>query len=574
MIIAGLRSGAQTEGADFNVPPPPPLPTSIAPAPAERTESQTEPLRTDIDFLIRSATPNFDSLAAPVSSDEEFVRRIYLDLAGTIPTAEQTKSFLKDRSPSKREILVDRLLGSPQHAFRMQYVFDEMLMERRVGTDVPAADWQTWLRESFRNNKPWDQLVTEILSADGADEKLRPAAKFYLDRKFDIDMVTRDMGRVFLGVDLECAQCHDHPDIDDYLQRHYYGLSAFLKRSYLFTDAKSKKKMLGEKAEGDVKFTSVFTSEEGKTDPRVMNLPGIPDPEPAKELYIAKPASKVRGIPSYSRRMQLAKAMIAEENVDFRINIVNRLWALMMGRGLVEPLDIRHSENAPSHPKVLRLLANDFLTHRYDIRWLIRELALTDTYQRSSIASVNATQTAKAADAFARGLLKPLSPEQLAWSSVVATEFTSVTMNAQETAIKKAEPETAAAKIKDPLWREQTLRKALKSELDVVVTRFAGQGGQKTSFEATADQALFLINGPNVQKWLKPQDGALTARLQKLDSPAELAEELYVAVLSRPPTDDETTNVANYLQSLSDRPTAIREMTWALLSSAEFRFNH
>ena len=246
MIIAGLRSGAQTEGADFNVPPPPPLPTSIAPAPAERTESQTEPLRTDIDFLIRSATPNFDSLAAPVSSDEEFVRRIYLDLAGTIPTAEQTKSFLKDRSPSKREILVDRLLGSPQHAFRMQYVFDEMLMERRVGTDVPAADWQTWLRESFRNNKPWDQLVTEILSADGADEKLRPAAKFYLDRKFDIDMVTRDMGRVFLGVDLECAQCHDHPDIDDYLQRHYYGLSAFLKRSYLFTDAKSKKKMLGE----------------------------------------------------------------------------------------------------------------------------------------------------------------------------------------------------------------------------------------------------------------------------------------------------------------------------------------
>jgi len=282
----------------------------------------------------------------------------------------------------------------------------------------------------------------------------------------------------------------------------------------------------------------------------------------------------VRGIPAYSRRMQLAKAMIVEENVDFRINIVNRLWALMMGRGLVEPLDIRHSENAPSHPEVLKLLADEFLAHNYDIRWLIRELALTKTYQRSSIASVNATQTAQAADAFARGLLKPISPEQLAWSSVVATEFTCVTMNAQETAIKKAEPAAAAAKIQDPLWREETLHKTLKSELDVVVARFAGQGGQKTSFEATADQALFLINGPNVQKWLKPQDGALTARLQKLDSPAELAEELYVAVLSRPPTDDETTNVANYLQSLSDRPTAIREMTWALLSSAEFRFNH
>jgi hypothetical protein len=574
MLIAGPGFGAQTEGADANVPPPPPLPTSIASPPVKQTKSQTEPLRTKIDALVKAATPDFDSLAAPVSSDAEFVRRIYLDLAGMIPTTQQTKAFLKDGSPTKREVLIDRLMGSPEHARRMQYVFDEMLMERRSGTDVPAADWQTWLRQSFRDNKPWDQLVTEILSADGADEKLRPAAKFYLDRKFDVDLVTRDIGRVFLGFDLECAQCHDHPNIDDYLQRHYYGLSAFLKRSYLFTDSKSKKKMLGEKAEGDVKFTSVFTSEEGQTDPRVMNLPGIPDPKPGKELYIAKPASKVRGIPTYSRRMQFAKAMVTEDNVDFRINIVNRLWALMMGRGLVEPLDIRHSENAPSHPKVLNLVAAELLAHDYDIRWLLRELVLTKTYQRSSIGSPNAKQAANAADAFARGLLKPLSPEQLAWSSVVATEFTTVTMNAQEAALKKAEPEAAATKIQDAIWREETLHKSLKSELDVVVTRFAGQGGQKTSFEATADQALFLINGPNVEKWLKAKGGALTDRLQKLDSPTELAEELYVAVLSRRPTGDETTNVSNYLQSVSDRPTAIREMTWALLSSAEFRFNH
>ena len=163
---------------------------------------------------------------------------------------------------------------------------------------------------------------------------------------------------MFLGVDLECAQCHDHPCIDDYLQRHYYGLSAFLKRSYLFTDPKTKQKVLGEKAEGDVKFTSVFTSEEGQTDPRVLNLPGIPDPEPAKELYIAKPSSQVRGVPTYSRRLQLAKAMVAADNADFRRNIVNRLWALMIGRGLVEPLDIRHSDNPPSHPEVLELLAD------------------------------------------------------------------------------------------------------------------------------------------------------------------------------------------------------------------------
>jgi hypothetical protein len=114
----------------------------------------------------------------------------------------------------------------------------------------------------------------------------------------------------------------------------------------------------------------------------------------------------------------------------------------------------------------------------------------------------------------------------------------------------------------------------LKPELDLVVARFAGQGGQKTSFEATADQALFVINGANVEKWLKPQEGTLTDRLQKLDSPELLAEELYISILSRPPSRDESTAVTNYLESVSDRATAIREMTWALLSSAEFRFNH
>ena len=532
------------------------------------------PLHERIDQLVEFSLGDFAAVAAPRSSDAEFVRRIYLDLNGSIPNTGQTKQFLADTTDTKRESLIDRLLDSPQYARHMQYVFDEMLMERRTGAIVPDADWQKWLRESFRDNKPWNQLVTEILSADGVDETLRPAAKFFLDRNFDIDLVTRDMGRVFLGVDLECAQCHDHPSIDDYLQRHYYGLSAFLKRSYLFTDPKTKKKVLGEKAEGDVKFTSVFTQEEGATDPRVLNLPGIPDPEPAKEPYIAKPESKTRGIPTYSRRLQLAKAMIGDDNVNFRRNIVNRLWALMMGRGLVEPLDIQHTANPPSHPKVLDLLANEFLQHKYDVRWLLRELALTRTWQRSSDVAANAQSGERAADAFACGLLKPLSAEQLAWSAFVATEYSAVAMKAQETELLKAEPETGPARKDDPVWREEALHKVLKPELDVVVARFAGQGGQKTTFEATADQALFLINGPLVNKCLTPREGNLVDRLQKLDSAMTLAEELYIAVLTRNPTDDETQAVADYLESASDRGVAIREMTWALLSSTEFRFNH
>lgn len=537
-------------------------------------QSSAAPVHDRVDRLVEAAQVNFDTLAAPRSSDEEFVRRIYLDLNGVIPSAGQTRQFLDDTSASKREELIDALLVSPQFARHMQYVFDEMLMERLGGANVPAAEWQTFLRESFRANKPWDQLAAEVLSADGADEKKRAAAKFYLDRNFTVDLVTKDVGRVFLGVDLECAQCHDHPNIDDYLQRHYYGLTAFLKRSYIFTDPKSKKKMLGEKAEGDVKFTSVFTQEEGSTNPRLLDLPEIPDPDTEEVAYIAKPDKKTRGIPKYSRREQLAKAMISEENIEFRQNIVNRLWATMLGRGLVEPLDVRHAANPPSHPKVLDLLAQEFHAHGYDVKWLVRELALSRTYQRSSAHKDGSAPSAESADAFACGLLKPLSPEQLAWSGLEATGATAVTMAAQEAALLKKEPEAAPQKKDDPVWREEALRTALNSEITAIVTKFAGQGGQKTSFEATANQALFLINGSQVNNWLTPKGANVAARLLKLHDESAFSEELYVSVLSRRPTASESTAVAEYLNSVSDRATATREMMWALLSSAEFRFNH
>ena len=232
------------------------------------------PLHVQIDAAIGSGTPEFEKIAAEDCGDAAFVRRIFLDLAGRIPTAEQTREFLADASPDKRARLIDRLLASPEYARRMQYVFDTILMERRPDKHIKAEDWQNYLRQSFAENKPWDQLAREILTADGSDQKTRPAAKFLLDRELKIDVVTRDVGRIFLGRDLQCAQCHDHPLIEDYLQRHYHGLSAFLHRSYVFSDSKTKQASIGEKAEGLVKFTSVFTNESQETPPRLLDLLG------------------------------------------------------------------------------------------------------------------------------------------------------------------------------------------------------------------------------------------------------------------------------------------------------------
>jgi hypothetical protein len=527
-------------------------------------------LADQIDALLLEAARSDQITPSALCSDSEFIRRAYLDLNGTVPSAEQTRDFLGDSATvDKREALIDGLLSRPQYARRMQYLFDEVLIERRPGASIPDKEWRNWLRKQFANNRPWNEVAHKILAADGVGPD-RPAAKFYLVRKIEPNLVTRDIGRVFLGVDLECAQCHDHPIIDDYLQRHYYGITAFLKRSYLFTDSKSKQKQLGEKAENTpVKFTSVFTSEESTTMPRLMNLPTLYDPNGTLKKYIVAPVKTKRGVPQYSRRKELAAEIVSYDNGDFRRNIVNRLWAMVMGRGIVEPLDVRHSANPPSHPEVLELLAEEFMQHDYDVRWFVRQLAVTKTYQRACKNSHK-----DASQHFACGLLKPLSPEQLAWSLMEVTGLRARTLVAQQTALVKKDPKGGPTKKDDPTWQEAAVHDGLKSSTDQFTLKFGRQGGQKTDFESTSEQALFLINGALVQSWVAPTSGNLTERLAKLQDSTQLADELYITLLNRHPTADEVADIGEYLKIVENKNQAVQEIAWAILTSAEFRFNH
>ncbi|WP_298860390.1 DUF1549 domain-containing protein [uncultured Gimesia sp.] len=531
------------------------------------------PLHQQIDLLIGVGKAKFEKTASAPSDDATFLRRVTLDLTGTIPTSNEVRAFLGEKSTDKRTQLIDRLLVSPEHARRMQYVFDTMLMERRPDKHVPAVEWRNYLRTSFLNNKPWDVLVREILSVDGTDKKTRPAVKFLLDRELKSELVTRDLGRLFLGRDLECAQCHDHPNVNDYLQRHYHGLNAFLNRTYLYKDPKTKKTSIGEKAEGLVSFTSVFTKEEGKTAPRMLDLPEIVDPADAKADYKVKPAKNVRSVPVYSRRLQLANAMTHPTNIAFRQNIANRLWAMMMGRGFVEPLDMWHADNPPSHPKLLDLLTNELQKNGYNMRLILRELALSKTYQRSSQISAE-SEIAKEIN-FGVGQLKPLSPEQLAWSMMQATGLTAKTLKSLKTKQIKADPKNGAKKIEEPLWQEEALHGALNKNVTAFITTFGFVGAQSSRFDASADQALFLRNGPLVQSWLVPAGDNLTARLKKLKTSSEIAEELYLSVFSRLPEKTEAENVVAYLNDNQKKSQqALQQLVWAALSSDEFRFNH
>lgn len=340
-----------------------------------------EPLHRRIDQLVNAAPLG---PVASVCSDAEFVRRVSLDLNGMTPTGSEAKAFLGDPAPDKRPKLIEKLLASPRFARHLANTFDVALMERRADAHVPSPEWQKYLYESFLANKPYDQLVREIIAADGVDPATRPAAKFFLDRTAEPNLVTRDIGRLFFGRDLQCAQCHDSPLVNDFLQSDYYGVQAFVVRTVMFNDATAKKQFLGEKADGDVAFTSVFTKESGVSAPRVPAGTFVEDPLlPIGEEYNVKPTDKTRPVPKYSRRAKLAEAITTANNPQFNRNIANRLWAMMLGRGIVHPLDLNHSDNPPTHPELLDLLTTEVVAAKYDLKTIFREIALTQTYQRS-----------------------------------------------------------------------------------------------------------------------------------------------------------------------------------------------
>ena len=516
---------------------------------------------------------------ATVSSDAEFVRRVYLDLTGVIPTAKQARAFLDDSAPDKRQRLIDELLASPDHAIHMARVFDVMLIERRIPTitsyDVPAQKWREYLTGAFAENQPWDRMVRDVLSSDGTDERNAAGVKFYLVRDVAPHQLTRDVGRLFLGVDLQCAQCHDDPRIESYRQADYFGIYAFLQRMTAYRDNDKNVSLVGETAVGKTSFVSVFTAKGGETNPRLPGGEMVADPEVEKDKeYVVKPGPKERGVPTYSRRLKLAELLPRATTQGFSRNIVNRLWAMLMGRGLVHPLDLHHAGNPPSHPELLDRLERWLVEHQYDLRALLREMLLSQTYQRSSVLPEGVKELPD--EAFAAAPLRGLSPEQLSWSLLQATGR--IEQHFSQFAAKQ---KSDAAKPDDapPAWTARaTQLEPLERQTRPLITVFAGLPGQPDGdFQPVVDQALHLLNSPAMLPLLRDELSNLLKRLTAISEIEPLAEELYLSVLSRRPNADETAQVRELMESKKspeERREPLTALIWGLLLSSEFRLNH
>lgn len=349
-------------------------------------EETAPALHKKIDRLLQQASVGPQALLA---NDSEFHRRAHLNLVGRAPTLAETEAFLADDDEAKRAKLVDRLIASSEFDRWLSTSLDIMWMERRADRKKRVADeaWKAFLMKQVSARQPLDEMVRTILAADGTGED-RGAAKFLLEREVEPHALTRDVGRIFLGRDLQCAQCHDHPIIGDYYQAEYYGLHAFVNRSYLWEDTNDNNKAyVGEKAEGGTEFKSVFAPDDdpSSTIPRLLGGLSL-EVEPRLEgetQYVVKPSKAAAGIPRYSRRAELGRLLTHPGNRQFARNLANRLWAHMMGQGLVSPVDFDHSDNPPSHPELLQLLTDALVDLEFQPRPFLREIALSSVYQRS-----------------------------------------------------------------------------------------------------------------------------------------------------------------------------------------------
>ena len=523
----------------------------------------SEPLHTTVDRLIDAKIG--EAQVAPAADDAEFLRRVMLDLAGRIPTSREARRFFDDKTAGKREVLIDSLLAGDDYPRRMQELFHVMLMERRG----EHPEWTKFLRYAFRENLPWDRMARALLSPQAGDENLRGSAYFLTARltkegamaAVDVPGLTRDVGRLIAGVDLGCAQCHDHVSIEDYKQVDFQGLHMIFENMQSRGGADFP--MVTERVmTKQQEFQSVFTQDLRTTG---LRIPGAGDVAirtfPKGEEYSVAPDRKAKtpGVLKFSPLKELATRLAAGENRLFARNIVNRLWNVMMGRGLVEPLDLFHSDNPPTHPELLDQLASQFVSHRFDIRWFLGQLARTKCYQRSSRLSAGGKLPTPTTYAIANQ--KRLSAEQLFWSTAIATGEIDRFSKKPGVGLEQVVAETESLEALQSQFLKTFSNPPREPEVD---------------FSPTVKGALYLMHDQGVLDLLKSQPGNLVQRLSAETDPQVIADVLFLAVVTRRPTRADREAVVRLLEktSVAERNEALGQLAWALLASTEFCINH
>jgi len=528
--------------------------------------SGQEGLHNRIDDLIRLKVG--DVPFSKIADDASFLRRVTLDLTGNIPTADEVVTFLADKSAGKRTKLLDRLISGESFAAHWTERLNVMFLERLDEGKVTQQEWDDFMKETLHGKPLWDDMIRQMIEANGQGAS-RAAMKFL--GKADHHAMTEDIARLLLGMDLTCAKCHDHPSVKEWKQAHYWGLFAYLNQTKQATAKKENKVYLVEGLSSKkVDFESVFDLVKMSTGPKLPAGEEVTIPQFEKGEEYDKPAADgLPAVPKFRPRELLATDLTSKDNELFARNSANRIWFLLMGRGLSHPLDEMHSKNPPSHPKLLDLLAREFVSHGFDLKWLIREIMMSEVYQRSSRLPDGVPKVEP--DSYRVTLPKGLTPEQLLRAVLRATG------NVEWAKALEVEPDAEKFDRKGYFTGSNVELPPSLGEIEsIFIQTFAHPPGTaEVDFSPGVNKSLFLMNDRLIQHWLKPRTGNLIDRLSKMDAPDAMAKEMYIAVLSRLPEKEEAIWITDYLARNEPRQTAaLADLAWALLNSAEFMFNH
>jgi hypothetical protein len=507
-----------------------------------------------IDEHIAASWTAAGARPAPPADDAEFLRRVWLDLAGRIPAVSEARAFLKDDSPDKRQRLVAQLLDSPLYVRHFGNVWRNLLLPEataNIQVQIQMPSFEAWLRKELVRNAGYDQIARDLLTApltNAAPRQILTAntvepspMAYYQAKELQPENLAASTARVFLGVRVECAQCHHHP-FASWKREQFWGYAAFFAGMPRGPQPNARLAL------------------PARTEPREIKIGGTDKVVPATFLDGSKPEWK-EGL---SGRTALAEWMTRADNPFFARAGVNRLWYYFFGTGLIDPVDeMVGGESKATHPELLDELAREFAAHQFDLKYLIQAITASKAYQLSSAA------TDKSQDdphQFARLLLRGLTPEQLFDSVAEAISYTEDVPENQSLAFR-IQPNTPRAQF---------------------LAKFGGQSDKATEAQTSILQALSLMNGRLIAD-ATSLDARRSPRLVSLiEAPflttASRIEALYLATLSRKPRPQEAERMIRYVETggdaRTDQPTpeqknaALADVFWVLLNSSEFVVNH
>lgn len=505
-----------------------------------QSAAQQEDVSREIDRLFAAAWEREKLTPSERSDDAEFLRRLSLDLIGRVPSSAETVEFLQDPDREKRSRKIEELLSSPSYAKNWALVWQNRLLGRDIRRRVQAAlraPFESWLEKAFAQNLRYDVFVRELIAAEGVASENGNAS--FVVRWLDGNEAQANLAgqsvRLFMGIRLQCAQCHDHP-YEKWTQEDFWGVAAY------FARAKPKPIKGKDNKIADVELVELRRGE--------VKLPGTQKTVEPKFIAGAARATTVKD----SRRAVLADLITAPENTAFPKALVNWMWAHFFGRGFVNPVDDFTEANPPLHPEVLELLSKDIAENGYDLKRLIRILVNTEVYQRSSRSSKD---NSRDRTHFSKALVRPMSPEQL---------FHSLVQTCGVEGILRERAKRA---------KGETLEKLMDQSLQRFVFLFDNdEMSESLDFEATITQALFLMNGRFSSEVLPAKQGPIAKIVDEFKTPGERVEALYLTALARTPTDPEKRRALDHLRQHGDKLESYVDIFWTTLNSTEFFFNH